>query len=62
MEITMTMIGEGIYLINIILAMIIIFRQRRDIVAIWAWLLVLFFTASDRVFDLCFSRPSITQG
>ena len=42
MEITMTMIGEGIYLINIILAMIIIFRQRRDIVAIWAWLLVLF--------------------
>ncbi|MFC6255237.1 cardiolipin synthase [Secundilactobacillus hailunensis] len=42
MEITMTMIGEGIYLINIILAIIIIFRQRRDIVAIWAWLLVLF--------------------
>lgn len=42
MEITMTMIGEGIYLINVILAIVIIFRQRRDIVAIWAWLLVLF--------------------
>ncbi|MTV81400.1 cardiolipin synthase [Secundilactobacillus folii] len=42
MQITMTMIGEGIYVINVILAIIIIFRQRRDIVAIWAWLLVLF--------------------
>lgn len=42
MDITMTMIGEGVYLINVILAIIIIFRQRRDIAAIWAWLLVLF--------------------
>lgn len=42
MNITLTMIGEGIYLINVILAIIIIFRQRRDIAAIWAWLLVLF--------------------
>ncbi len=43
MDITMTMIGEGVYLINVILAIIIIFRQRRDIAAIWAWLLVLFY-------------------
>lgn len=42
MQITITMIGELTYVINVILAIIIIFRQRRDIVAIWAWLLVLF--------------------
>lgn len=42
MQIDMTIVGEGIYVINVILAIIIIFRQRRDIVAIWAWLLILF--------------------
>ncbi len=43
MVMTLTLLGEVIYAINVILAIIIIFRQRRDIAAIWAWLLVLLF-------------------
>lgn len=41
MVITLTMIGELIYVINVVVAIIMVFRQRRDIAAIWAWLLVL---------------------
>lgn len=43
MSISWAMIIEIIYFINVILAIITVFRQRRDIAAIWAWLLVLLF-------------------
>ncbi|KRK48579.1 cardiolipin synthase [Secundilactobacillus kimchicus] len=41
MSIDWTLIIEIIYFLNVILAIITVFRQPRDIAAIWAWLLVL---------------------
>lgn len=41
MSINVTLVFEIIYFLNLILAIITVFRQPRDIAAIWAWLLVL---------------------
>ena len=62
MEITMTMIGEGIYPINVVLAIIIIFRTETRYCCYLGLVISALFTASHWVSNLCLSWPAITRG
>ncbi len=58
----LTILLYVVLIANVAAAIAILFFERRDVSATWAWLMILFFLARHRLFDLLTVRPFLKAG